>query len=501
MMWPRTWKALPRWAGALVVAVLLAGCYGSDSAGNGSSAGEGQPILTKTVFILQLAGICAGVNREVREAEPDVQALTSAKGLENVARKAVAAVAPTEDRIILNIFVEALLGAANTLRAQQAAHDAGNADAESALKSKAEADVGAANQAGMAYGMPDLNHCEEFVAAGGTLAATSAGGDDQDASAVAGGSATLTYLSTPRIESTLKVGGPVGGVVASPDGRAVYIAAITSKEILVVDVASLAVTSRIPVPARPRTLAVSPDGYLLYVVLFGDQGDPVTGKPKGESVMWLDVVTRHPSPSMKLGSDVYGVTVAPDGSRIFCADHDSAQVSALDVASGKVSTVAVAPNPHGVAVTSDGRKAYAADHESNVVQVIDPVALTAGRKIGVGRSPHSVAVSPDDTTVYVTNYDADTVSVIDTGTDAVVGDPISVGAQPQAVAFTRDGARALVVNNQDNSVSVIDTRTRRVLSTVAVGDSPTSVTITSDGRLAFVSNLRSGTVSVIRLVQ
>jgi len=298
----------------------------------------------------------------------------------------------------------------------------------------------------------------------------------------------------------LKIGGPVGGIAMSPDGRALYVASITMKQILVIDVASLAVTSQIALPARPRTVTASPDGSRLYVVLFGDGGDPVTGKPKGEAVMWVDVLTRRASPPETLGSDVYGVTVAPDGSRIYCADHDSAKVSVWDVGSEKVSTVHVAPNPHGVAIAPNGRKAWAADHESNVVQIIDTVTLTAGAKIPVGRSPHNVALSPDGATAYVTNYDSNTVSVIDTAKDAVSGAAIAVGGHPQAAAFTADGARALVINNADDSVSVIDTRTRQVVATVPVGDSPTSVAVSKDGKLAFVGNLRSGTVSVIGLV-
>lgn len=496
MMLSRVWTAVRHGAGLLVVAVLLAGCPAADA---GNPATENQAPISKRAFLLQLAGICADVNREVSQVEERLRAGTTAEGLERVARDAAADQAPAEDRIGLNAFVAALLTAASTLRAQQAALDVG-ADTESELEARAGAAVKAANEAGMAYGMPDLNKCQEFVDAGGTVPAPSGESDDQDASAAAGGEVT-TYLASPRLESTLKVGGPVGGVAASSDGRAVYVAAIAAKQILVVDVATRAVSSRIDMPARPRTLTVSPDGTRLWVVLFGDQGDPVTGKPKGDSVIWVDLLTRHQSPRIKLGSDVYGVTVVPDGTRVLCADHDAAKVSVLDVATGRVSTVEVAPNPHAVVVTTDGRKAYAADHESNVVQVFDPLGLTAGRTIEVGRSPHSVAVSPDDSTLYVANYDSNTLSVIDIRTDTVVGEPIPVGAKPQAVVFTPDGSRALVVNNEDDSVTTIDTRTRKVLGTVAVGDSPTAVALGDKGRLAFVSNLRAGTVSVLRLVE
>jgi YVTN family beta-propeller protein len=457
--------------------------------------------VSKKTFILQLAGICAGVNRAVQSAAPASQPGVAAAGLERVAGAAAAAGAPPENRAELNRFVVQLLGAATSLRAEQAANDAGNVTAASALKTQADAEVTAANQAGQSYGMPDLRRCEEYVANEGNRTAPPSGGaDDQDASAAASPSVVQAYATSPRVTSTLKIGGPVGGIALSSDGRALYVASIATKQILVVDVATMTITSQIDVPARPRTVTVSPDGSRLYVVLFGDAGDPVTGKPKGAAVMWVDVLTRHASRVTTLGTDVYGVTVAPDGSRIYCADHDSAKVSVWDVATDKVTTVPVAPNPHGVVVTRDGGKAYAADHESNVVQLIDTKTLTAGAKIPVGRSPHSVALSPDGRTLFVTNYDSNTVSVIDTTADVVTGSPIGVGTHPQATAFTPDGARALVVNNADNSVSVIVTRTRQVVATVPVGVSPTSVVVSRDGALAFVGNLRSSTVSVIRLI-
>jgi hypothetical protein len=231
--------------------VLLAGCYAREAETGPSSGSTGQPVVSKSVFILQLAGICARVNREVKQARPDSAPGVTAAGLERVAGAAVAAGAPPENRVELNRFAAALLDAGTTLHAQQAANDAGNVQAASALGSQATADVGAANQAGMAYGMPDLRHCEEYVANQGSSSLTPSGGDDHDASVVATPPAVQAYATSPRVTSTLKIGGPVGGIATSPDGRALFIASITTKQILVVDVASLAVTSQIAVPAPP----------------------------------------------------------------------------------------------------------------------------------------------------------------------------------------------------------------------------------------------------------
>jgi len=481
----------------VALAGLLAGCFApppSSDTGTASAAAPGT--ITKTAFIRQLAGICAGVNDSVKAAAKTEQARTTAVGLEDLAAKAIASGAPAEDRVKLNTFAAKLLDAANVLRALQAAQEVTNTEAAAGLKTQADAAAEDAAQAGVAYGMPHLARCKEYLAS--ATSSAPGGGSDTSAATSTPAAGSPAPSDAPRVRA-VSVGGPVGGVAVSPDGRAAYVAAIEAKQILILDVASQTVASRISLPARPRTVTVSPDGFRLYITLFAPGGNPLQSTAKGKSVVWIDLLTRRMSPVRDVGENIYGAAVAPDGSRVFCADHNSASLAVLDVTSGNVTAVHVAPNPHGVALTSDGRKGYAAAHESNAVQVIDARSLTAGRKIPVGKSPHSVAVSPDDSIVYVTNYDADTLSVIDTKTDSVVGKPIQVGANPQAVSFTPDGTRAFVVNNTSDSVSVVDTRKHRVIDTVLVGDSPTSIAVTPDGTLAYVSNFRSGTVSVISI--
>ena len=84
--------------------------------------------------------------------------------------------------------------------------------------------------------------------------------------------------------------------------------------------------------------------------------------------------------------------------------------------------------PQGVSVTPDGAKVYVANAGSNTVSVID-TASYAVKDVSVGAAPEGVSVTPDGTLVYVANSNSNTVSVINTTTDTVT-DNVSVGDYP-----------------------------------------------------------------------
>jgi YVTN family beta-propeller protein len=85
--------------------------------------------------------------------------------------------------------------------------------------------------------------------------------------------------------------------------------------------------------------------------------------------------------------------VRPDGKVVFVSNGGDASVSAIDVASGKITaTVAVGQRPWNMALTPDGKKLYVANGRSNSVSVIDAEAMTRLRDIPVGEAPWGVVV-------------------------------------------------------------------------------------------------------------
>ncbi|HII91403.1 MAG TPA: PKD domain-containing protein [Methanosarcina sp.] len=166
-------------------------------------------------------------------------------------------------------------------------------------------------------------------------------------------------------------------------------------------------------------------------------------------------------------------------------------------------TVDIGWAPRGVTVTPDGKKVYVADNwdpdvpdSSNYVSVIDTATNKVTAIVKVGHCPYGVAVNPAGTKVYVTNNWNNTVSVIDTATNKVVA-TVNVESDPSGITVTPDGKKVYVANSISDNISVIDTTNNIVTATVPVGEYPIGISVTPDGKKVYVANADSNTVSVI----
>ena len=174
----------------------------------------------------------------------------------------------------------------------------------------------------------------------------------------------------------------------------------------------------------------------------------------------------------------YGVSVSPDGSKVYVANSGyeyeyAGTVSVINSATNTVTaTITVGyGDPDGISVSPDGSKVYVANDNANTVSVINTATNTVTATIPVGADPHGISVSPDGRKVYVTNYNANTVSVINTATNTVTA-TIAVGYYPAGISVIPDGSKVYVANYGSNTVSVINTATNTVIATIAVGGSP-----------------------------
>jgi YVTN family beta-propeller protein len=107
---------------------------------------------------------------------------------------------------------------------------------------------------------------------------------------------------------------------------------------------------------------------------------------------------------LHVGNDPYGITVTPDGSKVYVTDFKANNVYGIGIASNTVSSpIKVGSTPVGVAVTPDGKKLYVANSADNSVSVIDTATNTVTKKITGLTKPYGVAISPDGSKAYVTN--------------------------------------------------------------------------------------------------
>ena len=114
-------------------------------------------------------------------------------------------------------------------------------------------------------------------------------------------------------------------VIASKDGKRLFVAEADASRIAVVDLAAGKVLQTIRVPAEPTGMALSPDGVKLYVTC---------AAPKS-TVVVLDAVTGEQVGSIAAGHTACGPAISPDGKRLYVCNRFNNDVSVIDLAGGQ----------------------------------------------------------------------------------------------------------------------------------------------------------------------
>jgi YVTN family beta-propeller protein len=206
-----------------------------------------------------------------------------------------------------------------------------------------------------------------------------------------------------------------------------------------------------------------PDGYAITDLAAYPEGNRLFAGLSRHSAYYqyeaglvgvIDTTTNAAIRTVDLGASPDTITVSPDGSMMYTTHYDRRFVSAVDLASYRVTAIALGDCPLGVRVTPDGLQAYVANRCS--LSVIDAVANEAAR-IAAGDLPHCVRISPDGKGAYVSNFGDGSVSVIDTIAQCVT-DTVDVGGHPEALAVSHDGHRLYVGDYWSGTVTVFSVR-------------------------------------------
>ena len=358
------------------------------------------------------------------------------------------------------------------------------------------------------------------VAAGATalgLAVSEHAGPQGDGTAI-----TPTGWKVAPVGKQVQVGERPYGVAMSPDGKTLLVSnnGVNKQSLMAVDPASGAVTQTIDYPAPEAVfigVAFSPDGKMAYAsggntdevhtyaVKDGklSEGDPLALETESQTGE-----TSHPFPA--------GLTVSPDGKRVYVADTLANALSIVDTASGDETRVPLSDRecsrnafgsdpsggknclfPYTVALSRDGAKAYVSNWGQDTVSVVDTASAKPLRTITVGTHPSALVPSPTRDELYVANTEGDSIAVVNTRKDTVARtiklDPYKgapVGTQPNALAVAPDGKRLYVADAGNNDVTVIrlgkasDSR----LGHIPTGWYPSGVALDPSGDHVFVAN-------------
>lgn len=191
---------------------------------------------------------------------------------------------------------------------------------------------------------------------------------------------------------------------------------------------------------------------------------------------------------------------------VYTADDGDRSVSAVDLKTGGVHTVAVGIAPHNVQISATGRWLYAVgsrEHMAAQENGMGAMAHNAGSghllvldarrpdlslvaDIPIGPHPAHVVADAAERRAFVTDGERNALLVVSLPQRKVIAS-IPTGAFPHGLRMSPDGFRVYVANVNDNSVSVISTKTLKETARIAVGRAPVQVAVSPNGRRLYVS--------------
>jgi len=269
-------------------------------------------------------------------------------------------------------------------------------------------------------------------------------------------------------------------LVASPDGKVLYVLNADAKQVALVDAAAGKVVGSVPMPAEPTGLVLNREGTKLYVTCAAPQS----------TVCVVDTAARKVVASLPAGHTAIGPALSPDGKRLYVCNRFNNNVSVIDLGSGKeLARVAAVREPYVAVATPDGKSVFVANHLPNdasdsydvaaMITVIDTATnrTSAIRLLNGSSGIRGACVSPDGKYVYVGHIlaryqmpttqlergwmNTNALSIIDAAQKKLVNtfllDDVDLGAaNPWGVACTADGKTLCVAHAGTAELSVID---------------------------------------------
>jgi YVTN family beta-propeller protein len=253
----------------------------------------------------------------------------------------------------------------------------------------------------------------------------------------------------------------------------------------------------VPVGRHPHEMVRSADGRFLYTTDNGTMMIEQAGAG-GNTVSIVDLTARKKVGEISLGDyrRPHGIDLDPQSGLLYVSCELPDQLLAIDPKLGKVvrTYATQGKTAHMVKLGPGARWAYVSHSSSANVGAVE-LATGRVRLIPTGARPEGSALSPDGKLLYVVNREAAQITVIDTGAQSAIG-AIPTGKGPVRVQVTPDGELVYALMH-DQAVGIADAKSRRQLAAVALGGSPVSLALSPDGTLAYAAAQDLDTIYVV----
>jgi YVTN family beta-propeller protein len=305
-----------------------------------------------------------------------------------------------------------------------------------------------------------------------------------------------------RFASWIVFGGLLVGAEVKPstENLRLYVGNSRGDDVSIVDLNSLKLIGDIKLGERIHGVTVQPDGKRLFVTVESDH-----------TLRIIDTTTQHTIASVKLSGRPNQVAVTPDGRYVAVPIRDGDKVDIVDVAKQEVVKSLPIKEPHNALNTGSNRYIFVSSMGSHEINVIDLEKMDYSAVLPAGGRPRPYAVSADGKTMFVAVADLHGFVIVDVP-DKKVLDRVEMPAEhptphqlqfesadtrTHGLALTPDGNELWVTSLLDDCVYIYDVKAKKIVGKVATGTGPNWLAFTPDGRFLCVSNADSDDVSVI----
>ncbi len=247
----------------------------------------------------------------------------------------------------------------------------------------------------------------------------------------------------------------------------------------------------IQVGVGPHEAAVSPDGSVAVVTIYGQQ-------PPGNRLAVIDLARDSVIRTIDLGmyTRPHGAAFIGDSNdHVIVTSESTNNVVIVDIRTGAQTAIGTnARGSHMVAINAAGTRAWTANVADNSVSEIDVTGRRFVRSFDVPSRPEGITVTPDGAEVWLGSNDTGAVTVINTASGTVTH-TLSGATFPYRLAASPDGTRIAIVDGQGDKLIIADVATHAIVGSIPLSQ-PRGVAIGHDNRTAYVT-LAAGQVAVV----
>ena len=245
----------------------------------------------------------------------------------------------------------------------------------------------------------------------------------------------------------LTVGDLPLAMVESTDGRYVVVSSNgwSKPTLTVVDARNMYVKSKLTIDHAWLGLAWGPGGRMLYSSGAGDNSVREYKFVQGALALERTFVLTRPTRESFVG----GISVTPDGARLFAVHVLGQLLTGIDLGSGRVlKTVDLPAEAYTSLVSGDGKTLYVSLWGGARVLLFDAETLEPRGEIVVGEHPNAIVLSKDGTRLFVACANTNAVWVVDLATRKAT-EQIGIALYPGAPAGSTPNALGLSAGRRD----------------------------------------------------